>query len=198
MPTPRCCGGASVTSSPSSATSPESGCSRPAMTRRSVDFPDPDGPRSAVSEPPAIAIETSSSATYSPNRLVTRRTAIATVVLLPEERHRQQGKERQHGQEHGGSVRAREVEGMEAILHVQRERLGAAREMAGDDRHRAVLAQAAGRREHDAVDDAPADRRERDAPERRPGAGAERGGGLLLLRPDLAQHGHDLADDERE
>src|SRR3954469_12912874 len=121
MPTPRPCGGASVTSSPSSATSPESGRSSPAITRRSVDLPLPLGPSSAVKDPPAIAMETSSSATYSPNRLVTRRTAIATRVLLPEEGHRDQGKEREHGQQHGGSVRARDVEGLEAVLDVERE-----------------------------------------------------------------------------
>src|SRR6185295_15093129 len=132
MPTPRCCGGASVTSSPSSATSPESGRSSPAITRRSVDLPLPLGPSSAVREPPAIAIETSSRATKLPNRFVTRRTAIAKVLLLPEEGHREQGKEREHGEQDGGSVRAGDVEGLEAIVHMQRERLRAPREVARD------------------------------------------------------------------
>jgi hypothetical protein len=40
-----------VASSPSMTTSPASGCSRPAMTRSSVDLPPPLGPSSAVSEP---------------------------------------------------------------------------------------------------------------------------------------------------
>ncbi len=47
------------------------------MMRSRVDLPLPDGPSSAVSDPPGIASETSSSAAKSPKRFVTRRTAIA-------------------------------------------------------------------------------------------------------------------------
>ena len=46
------------------------------MIRSSVDLPEPLGPSSAVSEPSGISSETSSSATKSPNRFVTSRTAI--------------------------------------------------------------------------------------------------------------------------
>src|SRR3712207_1558780 len=50
---------------------PESADSSPAMIRSSVDLPPPEGPRSAVSCPGGIVTFTSSSATKSPNRLVT-------------------------------------------------------------------------------------------------------------------------------
>src|SRR4029079_1638884 len=68
---PRFCGTSRVTSTPSSSTVPDSGRSRPAITRRRVDFPLPLGPRSAVSEPDGTSIDASSSATNSPNRFVT-------------------------------------------------------------------------------------------------------------------------------
>ena len=45
----------SVTSSPEISTRPLSGVSRPAITRSSVDLPQPEGPSSAVSEPPGIS-----------------------------------------------------------------------------------------------------------------------------------------------
>ena len=51
------------------------------MTRSSVDLPLPLGPSSAVSDPLATSIETSSSATKSPKRFVTLRASIATRVL---------------------------------------------------------------------------------------------------------------------
>ena len=57
--------------SPSISTDPESGCSSPAITRRSVDFPLPLGPSNAVSEPLGTSTETSSSAVKSPKRFVT-------------------------------------------------------------------------------------------------------------------------------
>src|SRR5215217_7806222 len=105
MPTPRFCGGSLVASSPPMRTSPASGCSRPAMTRRRVDLPLPLGPRSAVSEPPGIASETLSSATYLPKRFVTWRIEIA-IRDLPFEAGLEQvhGDEREHGEdgEHDG------------------------------------------------------------------------------------------------
>jgi hypothetical protein len=60
-----------VTSLPSITTRPSSGCSSPEITRSSVDLPLPLGPRRAVSEPVGTEIETSSTATKSPKRLVT-------------------------------------------------------------------------------------------------------------------------------
>src|ERR671924_386622 len=82
MPTPRFWGGSPVADSPRMSTSPSSGCSRPAITRSSVDLPLPLGPRRAVSDPPGIATETLSRATKLPKRFVTWRTAIANVALL--------------------------------------------------------------------------------------------------------------------
>ena len=44
------------------------------MMRRSVDLPEPLGPRSAVNAPDSTSSETSSRATKSPNRFETLRT----------------------------------------------------------------------------------------------------------------------------
>src|SRR3954470_1485506 len=82
MPTPRSRAGVAVTSSSFNSTWPESGCSSPAITRRSVDLPLPLGPSSAVRPPSGTSMETSSSATKSPNRLVTFLTAMAMSGLL--------------------------------------------------------------------------------------------------------------------
>ena len=46
------------------------------MMRSSVDFPEPLGPSSAVSEPPSTSSETSSSAVKLPNRFETLQTSI--------------------------------------------------------------------------------------------------------------------------
>ena len=64
-------------------TLPASGCSRPAITRSSVDFPLPLGPSRAVSEPVATSTETLSSATNSPNFLETSRAEIDIRQFLP-------------------------------------------------------------------------------------------------------------------
>jgi hypothetical protein len=55
---------------------PLSGSSRPAMTRSSVDLPEPLGPSSAVSEPSGTSSDTSSRARKSPNCFVTASTEI--------------------------------------------------------------------------------------------------------------------------
>ena len=55
---------------------PPSGTSRPAITRSSVDLPEPDGPSSAVSLPSGASNETSSRAAKSPKFLETDSTAI--------------------------------------------------------------------------------------------------------------------------
>ncbi len=52
------------------------------MIRRSVDLPLPLGPRSAVSDPVATSIDTSSRATYSSNVFVMWRTEIDISCLL--------------------------------------------------------------------------------------------------------------------
>ena len=60
-------------------TLPASGTSSPAITRSSVDLPEPLGPSSAVRDPSGTESETSSSATKSSNRLLTFSAAIAMV-----------------------------------------------------------------------------------------------------------------------
>src|SRR5882672_4175668 len=50
---------------------PESGASRPATTRSSVDLPQPDGPSSTTNSPSRAVSERRSMATLSPKRLVT-------------------------------------------------------------------------------------------------------------------------------
>ena len=54
-----------------SATSPSVGCSNPAISRREVVLPQPDGPRKEWNEPRGMAKDTASTAATSPNRLVT-------------------------------------------------------------------------------------------------------------------------------
>src|ERR1700751_5253228 len=86
-------------------TSPASGVSRPAMTRRSVDFPLPLGPSSAVSEPLSTSMETSSSATKSPKRFVTLCASIAMSLLSgANHRHRNEGEHRERGEQHRAGV----------------------------------------------------------------------------------------------
>src|SRR5215207_5273576 len=68
-----------VTSSSRYRTDPASGTSSPAMMRRRVVFPDPDGPRRATSDPDGASTVTSSRTTFGPNRLQTFR----AVMLMP-------------------------------------------------------------------------------------------------------------------
>jgi hypothetical protein len=72
MPTRRASGATKVagpaTSTPSMATRPAAGRSRPATTRRSVDLPEPDGPTSETISPAATASDTLSSAARAPKR----------------------------------------------------------------------------------------------------------------------------------
>src|SRR5437868_3945811 len=121
-------------------TSPASGRSSPAITRRSVDLPLPLGPRSAVSEPLSTTTETSSSATKSPNRLVTLRASIATDLLLRSEQgHQQQRRDGQRRKQHRESVSAARVEVVVGGLDAQRQRFRAPRDAARDDADRAEL-----------------------------------------------------------
>ncbi len=70
-----------MASSPAIDTVPESGFSSPAITRKSVDFPPPLGPSSAVSEPSRTSSDTSSSAVKSPKRLDTESMTMLMSVL---------------------------------------------------------------------------------------------------------------------
>src|SRR5262245_3793462 len=64
-------------SSPASTTWPASGSTRPATMRRTVLFPQPDGPSSERNSPGAASSDTSSTATTAPNVFRSRRTASA-------------------------------------------------------------------------------------------------------------------------
>src|SRR5712692_1289786 len=59
--------------------SPELGCSRPAIIRSSVVFPQPDGPRSTRNSPSRVTRSTPSTARTSPNSL---RTCRASTVAM--------------------------------------------------------------------------------------------------------------------
>src|SRR5687767_8760264 len=116
-----------VTSWPRIATSPWSGVSRPAITRRRVDFPLPLGPSRAVSDPLAMASETLSTATKPlSNRFVTWRTAIdirdLLVSLWLEQVHGNERQDSQDGEDDGCRVRGYEIEGQEALVDVERQR----------------------------------------------------------------------------
>src|SRR5689334_22278978 len=105
-------------------TSPPSGTSSPAIRRNSVDLPLPLGPSSAVWDPLATSIETSSSATKSPKRFVTLRASIATGVLpRSKHRHRNQGQHGERRKQDGRRVRARLLEVLVRRLHVLRQGL---------------------------------------------------------------------------
>src|SRR5215467_7604866 len=60
-----------TTELPPISTSPSVGCSKPAIRRRDVVLPQPDGPRNEWNDPRRIAKLTWSTAATSPNRLVT-------------------------------------------------------------------------------------------------------------------------------
>src|SRR5882672_8992969 len=73
MLTSRSVAGTRVTSLPPMRICPLVAISRPAMSRRVVVFPQPDGPRRVTSVPAATVNETSRTATTGPYALVTRR-----------------------------------------------------------------------------------------------------------------------------
>src|SRR4051794_12443161 len=138
-------------------TSPPSGTSSPAITRSSVDLPLPLGPRSAVSEPLSTLMETSSSATKSPKRLLTLRASIAKAVLpLSEYGHQHERHDGERGEHDRRGVRAGGIGAVLVLrLHVLRHRLRPAREAARDDRDCAELAERPRHGQHDAVHDGP-------------------------------------------
>src|SRR4030066_165239 len=69
IPMSRVCGARSVMSSPSRKTPPSVGVSRPALIRRSVVFPQPEGPRNEISLPAGSSRSTPATAVTSPKRL---------------------------------------------------------------------------------------------------------------------------------
>ena len=131
---------------------------------------------------------------------MTLRASIATVSPSSrfEHGHDQQRHDRERRELHRRGVGAGQAEVLVRRLHVLRQRLRPSCDAARDDAHGTELAERPRRRQHDAVRDGPADRGQRDPPEGRERRRAERRRGLLLLDADLAQHGHDLAHDERQ
>ena len=67
--------GVPARSCPSYDTVPEAGTSRPATARSNVDFPHPDGPSTATTEPAGTARSTWSTAACAPKRTVRSRTS---------------------------------------------------------------------------------------------------------------------------
>jgi hypothetical protein len=106
---------------------------------------------------------------------------------LDYQRHHCRARAASHGE--GGDEVVLVVEN----LDVQRQRVGMAADVAGDDRHGAELAHRAGVAEDDAVEQAPADLGQRDAQERHPGAGTEGDRGLLLVAALLLHERYQLA-----
>src|SRR5262245_46910099 len=75
----RCSGGSSVTRWSPKWISPPSGSSKPAMVRRVVVFPHPEGPSSAISSPSRTSRCRSSTAATPPKRLVRPLTAMTDI-----------------------------------------------------------------------------------------------------------------------
>src|SRR5512141_2390690 len=85
MPTLRWLGERRVMSVPLTVIVPPVGCSKPAIMRRVVVLPHPDGPRNDTNSPRSAARLKSSTAATSPNRFwtpVSSRKAMGLLVLL--------------------------------------------------------------------------------------------------------------------
>jgi hypothetical protein len=80
-----------------------------------------------------------STATNSPKRFVTRRIAIANGSLLPKQSHEQERNQSEQRQLDRRSVRTREIEALEALLHVQGQGFRTSRDAAGDDGDGAMI-----------------------------------------------------------
>ena len=175
---------------------PASGKSRPAIRRRSVVLPEPEGPSRARSSPSAISRERSLTAAKASKR---RETWSMTMLIRAAGLHHVLEPERRDGDERegrGGGEGAGDVEVVVEELDVERQGVGLAADRARDHRDRAELAHGAGVGEERAVEQRPADVRQRDEAEGLPGAGAERERGLLVLGA-LGLHQRDeLAGDE--
>src|SRR5512143_2701491 len=78
---PRARGGRFVTTLPPMSTSPRVGSSRPAIIRRSVDFPEPEGPRKTRNSPSRVSRSTSLTAPSAalPKTFVNRRVSTTAI-----------------------------------------------------------------------------------------------------------------------
>src|ERR1700722_5034686 len=158
----RCRGSTSVTSSPSITTRPSSGRSSPAMSFSSVDLPEPEGPRTAVSELSGISTLMSSTTALSPYRFVRWLSEIDMQFPLTRTKGRENYKSHHgDGGEHDGAGEGADdvkvlIPGVE---DVDRQRLGLAGDVPRDHQHGADLAQRARNGEGHTVKDTPADGR---------------------------------------
>jgi hypothetical protein len=82
MASPRFDGGSAVASRPSITTCPREVSSSPAIIRRSVDFPQPEGPTKITNSPSAIDRSTPLMTCTSPNHFSTDFSSIAPITHL--------------------------------------------------------------------------------------------------------------------
>src|SRR5260221_75099 len=83
MDRPRLAGGALATWTPSILISPPDTSSRPAISRRSVDLPQPDGPTKTTNSPSSMSRSSAGMMTTSPNAFRTLRRTKRPIMSLP-------------------------------------------------------------------------------------------------------------------
>src|SRR5690554_3447440 len=156
------------------------------MIRSSVVLPDPDGPNNAVSSPSFRERLTSSTATKSLKRLLTRSISILMGVSSLAVSRRMlaliqpfdktfdgNGDQREAGQQRRDRKRCREHIFVVEHFYVQRHGVGLSPNTAGYHRHGAKLTQSAGVTENHAIDQPPFDVRQGDVPEGFPATGTQ-------------------------
>src|ERR1700722_1377017 len=129
----RCRGSTSGTSSPSITTRASSGRSSPALSFSSVGLPDPEGPRTAVSELSGISTLTSSTTALSPYRFVRWLSEIDMQFPLTRTKGRENYKNHHgDGGEHDGTGEGADYVKVlvPGVKDVDRQRLGLARDVA--------------------------------------------------------------------
>ena len=209
---------AAPASSPSKASAPSLIGSSPAMRRRSVVLPEPEGPSSARSSPGATLRSTRiesamgaealrdaahldparrEGAARERPRLQSRLLAERGADAPFENGFEAKRDQRQKGEEGRQSEGCPDVVLIVEDLHLKRDRVGEAADVAGDDRHRAEFAHRSRVAEQDAGEQRPADVGQRHGQEGGPAARAERQRGLLVGVPELLHDRDELARDER-
>src|SRR5690554_1551084 len=164
------------------------------MIRSSVVLPDPDGPNNAVSSPSFRERLTSSTATKSLKRLLTRSISILMGVSSLAVSRRMlaliqpfdktfdgNGDQREAGQQRRDRKRCREHVLVVEHFNVQRHGVGLPPNAAGYHRHRTELAQGPGVTENHAVDQPLFDIGQSDVPEGLPATGTKGQRCLLFL-----------------
>src|SRR5919106_130084 len=101
MASPRCAAPSSLTRCPSIRISPDEMSSSPAIMRRSVDLPQPDGPTKTQNSPCSARRSTPCTTSASPKRLITR--SSSSVAMLLDARARDPGRDvaLQEGEDEG-------------------------------------------------------------------------------------------------